>query len=413
VKILLSAYACEPDKGSEASVGWHWAVELARMGHEVWVITRSNNRAAIDKALQTDSSENLHFRYYDLPVWAKWWKKGNRGVHLYYIIWQWGAYRLALSLAKNTEFDVVHHVTFVSARQPSFMGLLPIPFIFGPVAGGESAPWWLRKSYPLKGWLRDLWRDVANIGVRFDPLMHLTFAKASKIYVTSEQTLRLIPKRYRSKAAVKLAIGVESIQGYQPARLKAAAEDSFRVIFVGRLLYWKGLHLGLRAFAELKKHVPAARLTVIGSGPDEKWLRSLVARLQMNDAIEWVPWLSRVDVLLEYQQQDILLFPSLHDSGGMVVLEALASGLPVVTLDIGGPGLIVDVHCGVIVKTTGKREQDVVLALAAAMRRLCENQDLRVSLADGARACAEEHLWVRLIDSIYGIKQCLAQQPTY
>ena len=75
LKILLSAYACEPHKGSEAGVGWHWAVELSRLRHEVWVITRANNRTAIDAELAHNPHPNLHFIYYDLPDWAKSWKK--------------------------------------------------------------------------------------------------------------------------------------------------------------------------------------------------------------------------------------------------------------------------------------------------------------------------------------------------
>src|ERR1700686_5022098 len=51
LRILLSAYACEPGKGSEPGVGWHWAVEMARLGHRVTVLTRQNNRAGIELAL--------------------------------------------------------------------------------------------------------------------------------------------------------------------------------------------------------------------------------------------------------------------------------------------------------------------------------------------------------------------------
>lgn len=88
VRVLLSAYACEPGKGSEPGVGWHWATELARLGHEVIVITRSNNRALIEKALKDASIPGLRFHYYDLPSWGRWWKRGPRGVRFYYWLWQ-------------------------------------------------------------------------------------------------------------------------------------------------------------------------------------------------------------------------------------------------------------------------------------------------------------------------------------
>src|SRR5215472_13472456 len=91
-RILFSAYACEPDKGSEPAVGWNWAVETARLGHEVWVLTRSNNRTAIEHH-DLSRERNLNFLYYDLPWWVRRLKRcfGDVGVVVYYWLWQWFA----------------------------------------------------------------------------------------------------------------------------------------------------------------------------------------------------------------------------------------------------------------------------------------------------------------------------------
>src|SRR5437764_1125865 len=124
LKILMSAYACEPDRGSEPGVGWRWVLETAALGHEVWVITRASNAANIDRGLALERNNarnklsNLHFSYFDLPLWARWWKRGNFGVHLYYVLWQWGAYRQACALHKAAGFDAVHHITFGVTRHP-------------------------------------------------------------------------------------------------------------------------------------------------------------------------------------------------------------------------------------------------------------------------------------------------------
>ena len=279
MKILLSAYACEPNKGSEPSVGWHWALETARLGHEVWVLTRTNNRGPIEAELaKSPPIKNLHFLYYDLPHWARWWKKGNRGIHLYYLLWQWGAYLLAKRVHKTERFDRVHHVTFVSVRQPSFMGNLKIPFVFGPVAGGERAPWRLRMGYSLRGWVMDVVRDGATFLIRIDPFTRWTFKQAERIYVTSEQTLSLLPRKYRQKAMVQLAIGFDSselpcLPEQQP--LDLINNRRFRILYVGHLLYLKGMHLGIPAFAHLLKERPDARLTMIGKGPNERGWRTL------------------------------------------------------------------------------------------------------------------------------------------
>ena len=87
MKVLVSVYACEPGQGSEPGVGWNWIKQIARY-HQVWAITRSNNREAIEKALDKNLVDNVHFYYADLPYCMRFWKKGRRGIHLYYYMWQ-------------------------------------------------------------------------------------------------------------------------------------------------------------------------------------------------------------------------------------------------------------------------------------------------------------------------------------
>lgn len=395
LKVIVSAYACEPSKGSESGIGWNWAKQIARF-HEVWVLTRANNRSSIEDALQKKTFSSLHFIYYDLPGWARSWKKKQRGVYLYYFLWQLGAYRIAKRAHKKVKFDLVHHITFGSARQPSFMGLLGIPFIFGPVAGGERAPWRLRIGCGFKGWLKDGLRDVFNFMVQFDPLMHLTFSSATKIFITSKQTAALIPARYRNKVGVSLAVGLEDeLQEYlSKVDIKQKHNQQVKVLYVGRLLCWKGLHLGLPAFARLRKKGVDATLTLIGSGTDEKRLRNLARRLDISDAVSWIPWSERPKVLEAYKDHDIFLFPSLHDSGGFVVLEALAAGLPVVCLDIGGPRVMATAKTGF--KIPANTRQQVIQDLEEGLWCLAHDPALRASMGKAAQKRVTEHFdWAK------------------
>src|SRR5690606_4537604 len=116
----------------------------------------------------------------------------------------------------------------------------------------------------------------------------------------------------------------------------------WRALFVGNLLDWKGLELALTAFAAASKAHDRLRLTVVGSGPDRARWKSLARDLGVDSKVTWLDWMSRDRLADVYASHQALLFPSLRDSGGMVVLEAMAHGLPVVCLDAGGPGRIVD-----------------------------------------------------------------------
>ena len=253
-KILLSAYACEPNMGSEPGVGWQWAQALRRRGFEVHVITRSNNRGAIERAYD-GSDALLRFHYFDFPEWLRFWKKWPGGIYLYYLLWQVGAYRMAKRLHSRERFDYVHHITFVSYRQPSFMGGLGIPFIFGPVGGGESMPEQFRKSLPMSGRLSEAIRSAGNGFVRFDPLMRRTFAQARMIVCATEETRLAIPLRFRNKCVVQRAIGID---GDVSVQVESGASSVLkpRFLFIGRLLYWKGLQLALRALAIVRESIP-------------------------------------------------------------------------------------------------------------------------------------------------------------
>jgi len=402
-RLLLSAYACEPDKGSEPAVGWNWAVQLSRRGYEVWVITRSNNQAAIEAALPgLPEAAKLHFVYYDLPERFQRWKKRWLGINAYYALWQRGAAKKAAALHAEVGFDLVHHVTFVGLRQASHMWRLGIPFILGPVAGGERAPFALRRHFSLKAWLADLIRDCANFLVRVNPSVLGSLAAAEQILVTSEQTKVLIPHRYQGKTHVQLAIGLseEEVASFSGLRRYEVANDVLRILYVGRFIDLKGMGLGIPAFARLAQACPSAELTLVGTGPASTKWEQLAKTFGVGHQVRWIDWVSRDEMANMYSNYDVLFFPSLRDSGGMVVLEAMACGLPVVCLDIGGPGVMVDASCGIVVATSRRSEDEIVAALAAALEAMADPVSRR-RLSAGARKRVQNFLWASLVATVY------------
>jgi glycosyltransferase involved in cell wall biosynthesis len=405
MKVLISAYGCEPNRGSEPGIGWHWALETARLGHEVWVLTRANNRETIEAELaKSPPIKNLHFLYYDLPLWVRWWKKGNRRVHLYYFFWQWGAYLLAKRVHKAERFERVQHVTFSSIILPIFMGNLKIPFVFGPVGGGDRAPWRLRMRYSWRGWIKDGVRDLAISLIRINPIILRSFKQAERIYVTSEATLSLLPRKYRQKAVVQLSIAFSSEEMLRlPEKPPSDPinNNHVKVLYGGRLVYWKGMDLGLPAFAQLQREVPDARLTIVGKGPDEQRLRTLAQKLGVADQIDWIPWVDRKELPVIFTSHDVCLFPSLHESGGMVALEAMSHSLPVVCFAIGGPATTVNETCGLKVETKGLSADQAILAMADCMIQLARDPLWLHRLSKGAAKRAKEFSWPSLVARLY------------
>jgi glycosyltransferase involved in cell wall biosynthesis len=98
-----------------------------------------------------------------------------------------------------------------------------------------------------------------------------------------------------------------------------------------------------------------------------------------------------------------LVFPSLHDTGGMVVLEALSLGVPVICLDLGGPGVIVNSSCGIVIPTVHAGETEVVSAIASAMITFGKMPISEwKSFSAGATARANELSWDKLTECIVG-----------
>ena len=399
MRVLLSAYACEPGRGSEPEVGWQRALHMTKMADEVWVLTRSNNQAVIE-ADPLSHTQGLHFIYYDPPKWVLRLKKQAWFLPLYFILWQWGAYRLAARHHREKPFDSVYHVTFVSMLYGSFMGRLGIPFVIGPIAGGERAPLRLRRSMPMRGKAKELLRDLGILLQRISPLTRTAFAAADHIYVTTADSLRLISPKWRSKTTVLLAVATN---GNAVRNVDRRPPDFPRFIFAGDLLYLKGVHMAIRALALAKSAIPDATLTIAGDGLAEAWLRDLAEQCGVADKVEFAGRIPRQQLLNSYGKYTALVFPSLHDSGGMVVLESLSEGLPVICLDLGGPGIIVNGSCGIVVPTANANEAQMVTAIANAMisiGALSATESAQLSMRAIARA--NELSWSNLTARVSG-----------
>ncbi len=397
LNVLLSAYACEPVLGSEAAVGWNWASGLTKAGCRVHVVTRTSNRARIEAHLEHSPLTNLQFSYFDLPRWARFWKRANRGVHLYYLLWQIGAFVLARRLVKGERFDLVHHVSFVTARFPSLMGFLGLPFVFGPLAGGEYAPSALWRGLGWRSVLKESARYLSMRWWRFSPLLNASFASADRIFATSAETLRCLPRHAQARAQVMLGIGLDG-GGVALQSSRGERSDGLRILYAGRFLTLKGMDYGIQAFGRLAQGNPDARLTMLGRGQCEARWRALAERQGVADKVIWRSQMGRAEFMQSLPEYDVLLFPSLHDSGGMVVLEAMAAGLPVVCLNFGGPGVLVDASCGF--KISARTPGEAVAGLQHALSTLANDPALRMRMGQAAQVRAGEFSWDKRVSKM-------------
>lgn len=397
MKVLVSAYACEPGKGSEPGVGWNFSKALAAR-HEVWVLTRSNNRAGIELELTERPVANLRFLYYDLPRWVRWWKRGGRGVQTYYYLWQLGAARIGRSAHREIAFDIAHHVTFVKYWTPAGAGFAGIPFVWGPVGGGESMPRAFVRGLSTRSKIYEWARSVARWLGEHDPLVWGTARRARFAIATTPETAERLRRMTRCPLIELPQVAITREEWARAAAHRQPYRDN-EIVFLsaGNLLGLKGYHLAIRAFA--RAGLPNARYVILGDGPDKRALVTLANNLGVERQVEIFGVVPRPEVLERLGNAHVFVHPSLHDSGGWATLEAMAAGLPVICLDIGGPAVQVNSEVGRVIAC--RSPEQTVDDLSKAMCELANSPDLRSRLGEAARCrVASEFTWEDKVDRL-------------
>jgi len=389
MKILVSAFACLPNTGSEGGVGWSWAHEWAS-DHEVVVLTDITRREAVEAELSHQTRTNPRFVFFR-PTWLRWMPLNSMTAQLLYQLWQIGAVPFVRALHRQERFDLIHHVTYAVFRQPSLLGRCGVPLVFGPVGGGEDAPWRMKHSMPLRDRTREALRSLVNLWARHDPMLRDGLRHAVLVLATTSATARAMPRGFESRTEISLASGTVPREG--AAARAAPAGRALHLVYAGSFFALKGLHLGLRAMAAAVCRGADLRLTLIGDGPMRPHLHRLAVGLGIGARVHWMERLPQNELLARYPGFDALLFPSLHDSTGGVVLEALSFALPVVCFDLGGPAEIVTPTCGRVVSTAGLDEEGAVAAMGEALCQLQADPALYVRLSAGALARALELDW--------------------
>ncbi|MCC7350107.1 MAG: glycosyltransferase family 4 protein [Phycisphaerales bacterium] len=398
-KVLYIAFACEPGKGSEPEVGWNFSRLMANHC-QTWIITDPAHRDGIEAYLRQNPHCKAQVVYHTLPRRHKWMTKLG-GYNLHYYLWQRHVRKTALSLHHRVQFDLVHHVTYARYWMPSAARKLNVPFVWGPVGGAEGVCSQMLRRMDWRTRLKEAFRSLVRRIFEWQPATRRSIHQANLILAGTEQTARRLRELGARRVEVVPMIGCTPTT-IIPRRVERSQDEQIRFASAGRLLYWKGFDLGLRAFAEAK--LKYARYTIIGDGPERRRLMRLAARLGIDRQVEFTGALTRDDCLGRMEQADVLVHPSLHDSGGYVCLEAMCQGKPIICLDVGGPAIQVGDDSGF--KIVPGEVKQVIADIATAMRKLAVDDDLCRSMGQSARQrMLEKFTWEHKRDTIEGLYQ--------
>jgi glycosyltransferase involved in cell wall biosynthesis len=374
----------------------------------VWAITRRNNEPAISAALRHTPLPKLRMIYFDVPRPLLACKKGQVGVEMYYRLWQRLTRPLVQDLHRRVRFDLTQHVTFVRYWAPTSLAYLPVPFIWGPVGGGETAPPAFLRDFAFRGRTYETLRHWGQRGSEVMPSVRRAARQAALALAVTRETRARLLALGTERVEVFSAIGLDRAAYESLGQISTRSAPAIRFISMGRLLHWKGFHLGLKAFSAAA--VPGSEYWIVGDGPERASLTRLASALGVADKVHFCGAQPRQDALQLLSTAHVLVHPSLHDSGGWVCLEAMAAGKPVICLDLGGPGELVTADTGV--KVRADSPEQAVEDLSRAMTLLGSNADLRRTMAQAGRErVRNEYIWEKKGDRLDAFYAAVLNRP--
>lgn len=400
-RVLIVSEHASVKFGGEAILPWHYFRLLRRRGVEAWLVVHSRTRAELT-GLLPDEANRMYFMP-DTRLNRLAWRLGRflpSRVSYFTLGYasrldtQRAARKLARRLIAEHRVDVVHQPIPVSPREPSLLHGLGAPVVIGPMNGNMSYPPAFAKSAGALA--TKLARKASNLMNRLSPGK----LRAAVLLVANERTRRALPSGARGEVIEMVENGVD-LELWSPLKEQDRRDGPARFIYLGRLIPLKAVDLLLEALARVKTD-PLPELEILGDGPIRGELKDHVKRLGLDDRVRFLGWRSQVECAQKLREADALVLPSLHECGGAVVLEAMASGRPVLATAWGGPADYLDDSCGILVPPDSR--EALIAGLADGLTRLAADPELRSRLGRAGRDRVEREFdWEKKIDAILDV----------
>jgi glycosyltransferase involved in cell wall biosynthesis len=412
VRVVIVAESASAAFGGEAILPLHYFRVLRHREVEAWLVVHARTREELT-ALFPAEVDRMFFVpdrwYHKLANWAGHYLPArlNAMTFSYAIRWttQIEARRLVRRLVTERGVTVVHQPIPVSPKEPSLMIGVGAPVVIGPMNGGMSFP----ASFSR---LDGRWTALAiRLGRRISAGLNWIMPgklRAAALLVANDRTRLALPRGVRGEVIELVENGVDLALWAHPLSDRRAG-GAIRFVFVGRLVDWKAVDLLLEAFRKVVAEV-SAELTILGDGPMREALEAQAESLGIRGSVRFEGWNPQAECARRVRESDILVLPSLYECGGAVVLEAMASGLPVIATDWGGPADYLDGSCGVLVAPDSR--DGFVAGLAAAMIRLAKAPERRAEMGHAGREKVQREFdWERKVDRMMEVYRRVSGKP--
>lgn len=349
VNYLISAYSVNPYKGSEDSIGWNWVLQYEKNykeGDRIILLTKKFNEKDTRRGLKEFNIQHVELVIVDVPNALNWFREKHSAFHhMYYILWQHWAWLWVKH--SGIHFDVIHHVTMNDYRIPSELYKAKgAKVIWGPMGGAQVTPRPL-KVYE-KNQLVASFREFVNKSCSWNPFYKKALRSYYKIYCINNETQKQISRIVGKDVPLmpELALRDE----YKNLPIRKGNNDILKIVFVGRLIGKKGIAFLVDALSLMPTDMNW-ELLIFGDGDDHALIEKQIADSGIGKNVKLMGNRPLNQIAEAYQQADVFVLPSLRETSGNVLLEAMAYTVPIVAFDTSFCRLLKEVDCGVFVNT--------------------------------------------------------------
>lgn len=389
--ILINAYACSPNMGSEPGMAWNWCINLAQYC-ELHIITEGEFQSNIEEVLtNSPHKKNMHFHYNPVSekVRKMCWNQGDWRFYKYYKEWQWKTYQIAKDICQKTHIDILHQLNMIGFREPGYLWKIPnIPFIWGPVDAKEGFPIAYLEGANLK---TKLFMQLKNVITKWQlqhaKRVHLAAKRASYVISASSNSQRAFKKYFQIESPLLNETGCY-IQEHPI--IDKSQKEYLDVLWVGKLDFRKQLGLALRSIAKTQN--PHIKLHIVGSGNSLPY-QTLAKELGIETQCKWYGAVSHEEVQRIMQESDVFFFTSVAEGTPHVVLEAIGNNLPVVCFNTCGQGDSVNEKVGRKIELSNPTTS--IHEFAKILNELKENRTLLKEMAENCKERQQELSWDR------------------
>ena len=356
LSIIISAYACSPDMGSEPGMAWNWCVNLAKYCH-LHIITEGEDKDKIEAVLPTlPQGKNMNFYYNPVSdrVRQMCSNQGDWRFYIHYNKWQKKTYTMALEIIANNHIDVIHQLNMVGFREPGYLWKITnIPFVWGPVGGLKFFPKTYLRGAGVKMRLFNQLKDYITIlQIKYGGRIEKAILRSDLLIASTPDAYRAL-RKYQHKESIIIPETGCYREDDDEQNIDRFVGENFNLTWVGKFDFRKQLHLALHTMVKVR-HLKGIKLSIYGTGSEKQksHYRQLSKDLGIEEYVEWCGDFANKEILEKMKKTQLFFFTSVSEETSTVVLEALSCSLPILCFDACGFGYVVNDLVGIKIPFT-------------------------------------------------------------